>query len=153
MKESDLKREKNIISKLNLKNLPFNVAKDKFCSFNLEMVRHSMSVLSTEVNDPAMKWIFSSVKKYKVFLIIFEVNELGEEIYKEKISNKLPEYSYKTIAQIVDDGVKRNFFQILSSRSKKTHDLKIRNIRPSEGLIINFLNWKIELLNSLMKFK
>ena len=41
--------------------------------------------------------VFFFNKKIKVFLIIFESNELGEEIYKEKISSKLPEYSYKTL--------------------------------------------------------
>ena len=57
---------------------------------------------------------------------------MGEEIYKEKISNKLPEYSYKTIAQIVDEGVLKNFFIKLTPRVKLTKDLKIRNIRLSE---------------------
>jgi len=86
-------------------------------------------------------------------LIIFESNELGEEIYKEKISSKLPEYSYKTVAQIVDDGVRKNFFIKLDARAKTTKDLKIRNVRPSEEVIIEFINWKIDLLASLMKFK
>ena len=78
---------------------------------------------------------------------------MGEEIYKEKISSKLPEYSYKTVAQIVDDGIKRNFFIKLDARAKTTKDLKIRNVRPSEEIIIEFINWKIDLLSSLMKFK
>jgi len=129
----DQKRQKNIISKLNLAKLPFEISPDRMCALNLEMARHS--------------------KKYKVFLIIFESNELGEEIYKEKISSKLPEYSYKTVAQIVDDGVKKNFFIKLDARAKTTKDLKIRNVRPSEEVIIEFINWKIDLLASLMKFK
>ena len=54
-----------------------------------------------------MKWCLSTEKRMRVFLLIFEANELGEEIYKESISSKLPEYSYKTIAQIIDDGIKK----------------------------------------------
>ena len=108
-KNIDLTRQKNIISKLNLKKLPFNITPDKICDLNLEMARHSRSVLKYQEDKPGIKWCFSSIKKLKVFLIIFESNELGEEIYKEKISSRLPEYSYKTIAQIVDDGIKRNF--------------------------------------------
>ena len=153
LKAADLKRQKNIISKLNLKKLPFDITSDKVCDLNLEMVRHSKSVLKYQDYKPGIKWCFSSIKKLKVFLIIFESNELGEEIYKEKISSKLPEYSYKTIAQIVDDGIKRNFFIKLEARRSKNKDLKIRNVRPSEDLIIEFVNWKIDLLASLMKFK
>jgi hypothetical protein len=41
----------------------------------------------------------------------------------------------------------------LEARAKKTKDLKIRNVRPSEEVIIEFINWKIDLLASLMKFK
>jgi N12 class adenine-specific DNA methylase len=150
---NDLKRQKNIISKLNLKKLPFDIPTDRICDLNLEMARHSRSVLKYQEDKSGIKWIFSSIKKYKVFLIIFEANELGEEIYKEKISSKLPEYSYKTVAQIIDDGIKKNFFIKLEARAKKTKDLKIRNVRPSEDVIIEFINWKIDLLSSLMKFK
>ena len=149
----DLRRQKNIISKLNLKKLPFDISPDRICDLNLEMARHSRSVLKYQEDKSGIKWIFSSIKKYKVFLIIFEANELGEEMYKEKISTKLPEYSYKTIAQIVDEGVKKNFFNKLEARAKKTKDLKIRNLRPSEDIIIEFVNWKIDLLSSLMSFK
>ena len=84
----DLKRQKNIISKLNLKKLPFDITADKICDLNLEMARHSRSVLKYQEDKPGIKWCFSSIKKLKVFLIIFESNELGEEIYKEKISSQ-----------------------------------------------------------------
>ena len=149
----DLKRQKNIISKLNLAKLPFDISPDRMCDLNLAMVRHSSAVLKYQEEKSGIKWIFSSIKKYKVFLIIFEANELGEEIYKEKISSKLPEYSYKTIAQIVDDGVVKNLFIKLKASSKIKKDLKINNLRPSEEIIIEFINWKIDLLASLMKFK
>ena len=145
----DLKRQKNIISKLNLAKLPFDIAPDRICDLNLEMARHSRAVLKYQEDKSGIKWIFSSIKKYKVFLIIFEANELGEEIYKERVSSKLPEYSYKTVAQIIDEGISKNFFLKLAPRIKKTKDLKIRNIRPSEDIIVGFVNWKIDLLSSL----
>ena len=149
----DEKRQKNIISKLNLKKLPFDIPFDRICDLNLEMVRHSKLVLKYEDDKTGLKWVFSSIKKYKVFLVIFEANELGIEIYKEKISSQLPEYSYKTIAQIIDEGVSKNFFLKLKARACQSKDLKIRNVRPSEDLIIEFVNWKIELLSSVMKFQ
>ena len=149
----DQKRQKNIIDKLNLQKLPFNISPDKICDLNLEMARHSKLVLKYEEDKTGLKWVFSSIKKYKVFLVIFEANELGIEIYKEKISSKLPEYSYKTIAQIVDEGVSKNIFLKLKARVNQSKDLKIRNLRPSEDLIVEFINWKIELISSLMKFR
>ena len=149
----DLKRQRNIISKLNLKKLPFKIPDEKMCDLNLEIARHSKMVLKFEEDKSGLKWVFSSIKKYKVFLVIFEANELGKEIYKEKISSKLPEYSYKTIAQIVDEGVSKKIFLKLQARVNKPKDLKIRNVRPSEDIIVEFINWKIELLSSVMKFK
>ena len=149
----DERRQKNIISKLNLNKLPFDIPFDKICDLNLEMARHSKLVLKYEDDKTGLKWVFSSIKKYKVFLVIFEANELGIEIYKEKISSQLPEYSYKTIAQIVDEGVSRKVFLKLKARACQSKDLKIRNVRPSEDLIIEFVNWKIELLSSVMKFQ
>ena len=146
--EEDSKREKRIISQLNLKKLPFKVSKDKLCDLNVAMIRHSMSVLKYQEYTEGIKWCFSSIKRLKVVLVILESNELGEEIYKERISSKLPEYSYKTIAQIIDHGVSKNYFLKLPPRIKQTHDLKIRNIRPSEDIIVGFVNWKIDLLSS-----
>ena len=153
LSNEDLKRQRNIISKLNLKKLPFDVPSDRMCDLNLELARHSRSVLKYQEDKPSIKWCFSSIKKLKVFLIIFEANELGEEMYKEKISSLLPEYSYKTVAQIIDDGIKKKFFIKLEARGQKSKDLKIRNVRPSEEVIIEFINWKIDLLSSFMKFK
>jgi hypothetical protein len=153
LSDEDAKREKRIISQLNLKKLPFKVSKDKLCDLNVAMIRHSMSVLKYQENAAGIKWCFSSIKRLKVFLVILESNELGEEIYKEKISSKLPEYSYKTIAQIIDEGISKNFFIKLAPRIIKTRDLKIRNIRPSEDIIVGFVNWKIDLLSSLNEFK
>ena len=153
IKIEDKKRQENIINKLNLKKLPFKISLDNICSLNLEMARHSRSVLKLHEEKPSIKWCYSTIKKYKVFLIIFEANELGEEMYKEKISSLLPEYSYKTVAQIIDDGIKKKFFIKLEARGQKSKDLKIRNVRPSEEVIIEFINWKIDLLSSFMKFK
>ena len=89
----------------------------------------------------------------KVFLLIFESNELGKEIYKENVSNRLPEYSYKTIAQIIDDGMKKGYYLQMVPRAKKQTDLKIRNIRPSEDLVTEFINWTIDILSTAATFQ
>ena len=155
--EQNTKRTNRIISKLNLKKLPFKITEEQFCSSYTEMFKELTPLFKYLPHEYAMKWCLSSEKKMRVFLLVFEANELGKEIYKESISSEIPEYSYKTIAQIIDDGVKKGYFIKLAPRTKISTDAKIRNIRPSEELVIEFINWNIDLLstfsNFLKKFK
>ena len=152
LSEQDTKRTKRIISKLNLKKLPFKITEEQFCSSYTEMFRELTPLFKYEPHEYAMKWCLSTEKRMRVFLLIFEANELGEEIYKESISSKLPEYSYKTIAQIIDDGLKKGYFIKLAPRTIISSDAKIRNIRPSEELVIEFVNWNIDLLSTFSDF-
>ena len=152
LSEQDTERTKRIISKLNIKKLPFKITEDQFCSSYTEMFKELTPLFEYKTGEYAIKWCLSTEKRMKVFLLIFEANELGEEIYKESISSKLPEYSYKTIAQIIDDGIKKGYFLKLSPRSIKSTDSKIRNIRPSEDLVIEFINWNIDMVSSIANF-
>ena len=152
LSEQDIKRTKRIISKLNLKKIPFKISEDQFCSSYTEMFMELTPLFKYKPGEYAMKWCLSTEKRMRVFLLIFEANELGEEIYKESISSKLPEYSYKTIAQIIDDGLKKGYFIKLEPRTKISTDAKIRNIRPSEELVIEFINWNIDLLSTFSNF-
>ena len=153
LSDEDLRREKIITSKLNLKKLPFKVSKENFCSRYAEMFKEMTPLFKYREEEYAMKWCLSTEKKMKVFLLIFESNQLEKEIYKEKIANKLPEYSYKTVAQIVDEGIKKNFFVNLPPRAHIVKDAKVRNIRPSEELVIEFINWHIDIISVLSKFQ
>jgi len=153
LSDEDLRREKIITSKLNLKKLPFKVSKENFCSRYAEMFKEMTPLFKYRKEEYAMKWCLSTEKKMKVFLLIFESNQLEKEIYKEKIANKLPEYSYKTVAQIVDEGIKKNFFVNLPPRALIVKDGKVRNIRPSKELVIEFINWHIDIISILSKFQ
>ena len=150
--EQNTKRTNRIISKLNLKKLPFKITKEQFCSSYTEMFKELTPLFRYQPHEYAMKWCLSSEKRMRVFLLVFEANEFGKEIYKESISSEIPEYSYKTIAQIIDDGLKRGYFIKLAPRTKISTDAKIRNIRPSEELVIEFINWNIDLLSTFSNF-
>ena len=152
LSEKDYKREKRIVSKLNISKLPFNISAENFCIRYTEMFRDMKPVFLYEDGDSAMKWCFSTSKRMRIFLLIFEANEAGTEIYKENISSLLPEYSYKTVAQIIDEGVAKEFFEKLAPRNMSSKDSKIRNIRPSEELVIEFINWNIEVISTLTNF-
>ena len=147
-----LKRERRILKRLNLKKLPFEPSMDEFCGMYIEMIADLKDSFTFEDDKPGMQWCVSTIKRFKVFLLIFEANEIGNEIYKELLSAKLPGYSYKTIAQIVDEGLEKGFFIKLPPRIREKHDLKIRNIRPSEDLTVEFINANIDMISSLMKF-
>jgi len=149
----NLKRDQRILSQLNLKKLPFKISIDNFSSKYLEMFLDLKPLFKYRSGEYAMKWCLSTEKKMKVFLLIFEANERGREIYKENISSQLPEYSYKTIAQIVDQGIVKGFFLKLAPRRCKMKDSKIRNIRPSEELVVEFMNWNIELISTISEFQ
>ena len=152
LSDEDLKREKRITSKLKLNKLPFKISKENFCSGYSEIFKEMTPLFKYKEEEYAMKWCLSTEKKMKVFLLIFEANQLEKEIYKEKISNKLPEYSYKTIAHIIDEGVLKKFFLKIPPRNYTVKDAKVRNIRPSEDLVVEFMNWHIDLISVLSKF-
>ena len=153
LSDEDLKREKRITSKLRLDKLPFKISKENFCSRYSEIFKEMSPLFKYKEGEYAMKWCLSTEKRMKVFLLIFEANQLEKEIYKEKIANKLPEYSYKTIAHIVDEGVLKKFFLKIPPRNYITKDAKVRNIRPSEDLVIEFINWHIDIISILSKFQ
>ena len=150
--DESLKRERRILKRLNLKKLPFQTSMDKFCGMYIEMIADLKDSFTFEDDKPGMQWCVTTIKRFKVFLLIFEANEIGKEIYKELLSAKLPGYSYKTIAQIVDEGLEKGFFIKLPPRIREKHDLKIRNIRPSEDLTVEFINANIDMISSLIKF-
>ena len=149
----DAERDQRILLQLNLKKLPFKISMDNFSTRYLEMFLDIKPLFKYQPGDYAMKWCLSTEKKMKVFLLIFEANELGKEIYKESISNQLPEYSYKTVAQIIDQGISKGYFVNLAPRYQNTKDSKIRNIRPSENLVVEFMNWNIELISTFAAFQ
>ena len=146
-------RENNIHSGVNLAKLPFKILDKNLFNFTKELSANLIKIFSLSSQKESIKWCFSSQKKMKVFLIIFEANENIKSIYKEQISKKLPEYSYKTIAAIVDEGLSRGYFvNLKSSDVKKIEDKKIHNIRPSESLIVDFINWNIEAICILQDY-
>ena len=149
LSKKDASREKRIVRNLKLDKLPFTIKPENFCDFLTNIIRDYKSIFSVKGRSEATTWCLSSMKKFKIFLIIFEANELGKEIYKEQIATQLPEYSYKTVASIVDEGLKKEYFVKLSPRVSEVKDLKISNIRPSEELTADFINWSIEAIAML----
>ena len=142
-------RGKKIIGKLNLNKLPFEINSSNLNNFGQDTSKDLQSIFFG-IESSSLKWCMSTVKKAKVFTLIFQANENGVPIYKEEIAKKLPEYSYKTIATIVDEGVEKGYYVPLDPYTNKTvMDKKIKNIRPSEEIVTDFLNWNIQRISTV----
>ena len=146
IKEKD--RGKKIFQKLNTERLPFKVSTSDLREFGKDIAK-DLNFIFMGIESTALKWCMSTVKKAKVFTIIYGANENGKQIYKEEVSKKLPEYSYKTIATIIDEGIARGYYIPLDPMDKEVHDKKIKNIRPSEEVVIAFLNWNIDRISTV----
>ena len=59
--------------------------------------------------------------------------------------------SVKTIANIIDEGVAKNYYVTLDPVEKKISDKKVKNIRPSLELITAFYNYNIERIATIDK--
>lgn len=121
-----------------------NIDPDNLGSLVSDFIHH---VFVERQKSDSLNWCFANIKRVKIFLQIFHSNQSGNEIYKEEIAKNLPEYSYKTIAKIIDDGISKKYFVLLAPDGKIGSDAKVKNIRPSEKLITDFLNISIEILS------
>ena len=148
MKSRARDRVEEIFKRVNSDKLPFKINPEKLNKLGMDIAEDLNNVLQGINISPALKWCLSTIKKAKVFTLIYQANERGLSIYKEKKAKKLPEYSYKTIATIIDEGSLKGYYVPLepyeNSDRKKISDKKVKNIRPSLDLIVSFYNWNIE---------
>ena len=147
--EKQKEREDRIYSKLALEKLPFKLKKENFKILGNAISLAFHEIYNNQVKSEQLRWVFSNVKRLKIFLTIFHANEKGEEIYKEELSKKIPEYSYKTISKIIDEGNTGGVYIALNPDGASGRDAKIKNIRPSEELMVDFLNWSINIFKTL----
>ena len=145
-------RVEEIFKKVNSEKLPFSIDPKSLNELGLDIADDLNKVLQGINLSPALKWCLSTIKKAKVFILVYQANERGLPIYKEEIAKKLPEYSYKTIATIIDEGIEKNYYVPLepyeNSKEKKILDKKVKNIRPSLDLIASFYNWNIDRIST-----
>ena len=144
-------RDKRILARLNLDKLQPRFRDNNFKTLGAEVSSFIHFVFELRKRTESLNWCFANIKRVKIFLLIFHANELGNEIYKEEIAKNIPEYSYKTIAKIIDDGIEKKHFVLLTPDGISGKDAKIKNIRPSEDLVTDFLNLSIEIISYISK--
>ena len=155
MKSRARDKVEEIFKKVNINKLPFKISPEKLNELGIDIADDLKNIFNGLNMSPALKWCLSTIKKAKVFTLIYEANELGLSIYKEEIAKKLPEYSYKTIATIIDEGIHNGYYIPLkpyeSIDKKKNLDKKVKNIRPSSDLVASFYNWNIDRILRISK--
>ena len=145
---SDFKtRNQRINSKLNLDKISSKLKKINAESLGLLVSEFIHHIFIEQNKSHSLNWCFANIKRVKIFLQIFHANQSNVEIYKEEIAKNLTEYSYKTIAKIIDDGLSKGYYILLHPDGDPGRDAKVKNIRPSEEMIVDFLNLSLEILN------
>ena len=139
-------RNKRIFSKLEFNKLPFKVGANGWKTLGANVSALIHQTFEMRKSKKPLNWCFANVKRIKIFLEIFHANESGTEIYKEKIAKTIPEYSYKTIAKIIDDGIAKGYYELLAPDGEIGNDGKVKNLRPSEELVTDFLNLCIDII-------
>jgi|TARA_B100001063_G_C16608238_1_gene474384 hypothetical protein len=142
-------RIEEIAKDINFSRLPFTIDNQQLNKLGTDIAKDLSHILSGISLCPALKWCLSTVKKAKVFVIIYQANENSKPVYKEEIAKLLPEYSYKTIATIIDEGISKGYYVPLDPVDQKVKDKKIKNIRPSIEVITSFYNWNIERIRTI----
>ena len=152
MKNNRNDRLEEIFKKINIDELPFSIKSIQLHEFGLDIANGLTKVVSGISANQALKWSLSTVKKAKVFILIYQANVRSLPIYKEEIAKKLTEYSYKTIASIIDEGILKGYYLPLEPlNGKKIIDKKVKNIRPSSELVTSFYNWNIDRILRISK--
>ena len=152
MNEKEL-RTQRINSFLKLSKLPSQFQKLNSSSLGAIVSNFVHHVFIEKTKSLSLNWCFANIKRAKIFFQIFHANQMGKEMYKEEIAKNLTEYSYKTIAKIIDEGVSNGYYILLAADIINGRDTKVKNIRPSEELITDFLNLSIEILAYIDKNK
>lgn len=101
-------------------------------------------------NSKFLKY-FSGHDKWLLLLEIIKSSSKGEIIYKEQLARKI-KCSHKTLTKYIDECIEGSFFIYLNPINQVVKDKRIVNIRPSEELIIAFINYQVEKIQNSLAF-
>lgn len=87
--------------------------------------------------------------KWKLLNLVIHYSVRGESLYKSKIMKHL-KMSLRNFDTIIKEAVERGLFQILPAYNAKANS-KIKNIRPSENLIIEYIKYNTSRLGRGIK--
>ena len=77
-------RVEEIFKHLKADKLPFKIDPSKLNELGLDIAEELIRIFKGINMSPALKWCLSTIKKAKVFTVIYQANERGLPIYKEE---------------------------------------------------------------------
>tara|TARA_R110000824_G_scaffold73506_1_gene187174 strand:- start:33 stop:554 length:522 start_codon:yes stop_codon:yes gene_type:complete len=98
--------------------------------------------LRQSVNCSQLGFFTSTNEKWKLLNLIFYYSTKGESFYKAKCMKYL-RMSARNFDAIIKEAIARGSFIYLSPYGAKLNS-KIRNIRPSEKLIIEYIRYNVQ---------
>ena len=138
---------------LNLINAEHNVCIEnmhKGFQFCHDIVNNEIALYDHYKNSKTLKY-FSGMEKWNLLLEVVRCSSTGEIVYKEKLAKKL-RCSHKTLTKYINEALEGGLFIMLNPISGVIKDKRIVNIRPSEDLIIDFVNYSVQNVVKTLNF-
>ena len=150
-----IKRHDDIGKRLNLNliNAEHNICiknMHKGFQFCTDIVDNEIALYDHYKNSKTLKY-FSGMEKWNLLLEVIKCSSAGEIVYKEKLAKKL-QCSHKTLNKYINEALEGGLFIMLNPMSGKIKDKRIINIRPSEDLIIDFINYSVQNVVKTLNF-
>ena len=144
-----IKKSDPIWKKINLfQNLKHNTDDDVeiYARAEIKMLqcfaRDQIFNLKQSVDCPLLGFFTTTNQKWKLLNLIFYFSTKGESFYKAKCMKYL-KMSARTFDAIIKEAVDRGSFIYLSPYNAPINS-KIRNIRPSEKLCIEYIRYNVQ---------
>ena len=93
---------------------------------------------------------FNGMEKWKLLLEVIHSSSCGKVVYKEELSRKT-KCSHKTLTKYINECIEAGYFIYLDPINQKIQDKRIINLRPSEDLIVAFINYSVARIENSIK--
>ena len=106
------KEEEEYILQLKLEKLPFKLKEENFKILGnaVSLVFHEIYKIKLKAIN--LKWVFSTVKRFKIFLEIFYANEKGEKFTKKRLQKKFLNTHIKQYLKLLMMDMQKEFMYL-----------------------------------------
>ena len=132
-----ISKTKKMWSEINI-DINFNIGKEMLQVFSRDMIFN----LRQSNNCLQLGYFSTDINRWKILNLIINKNAKGETFYKYKIIKYL-KISSRTFDQIIKDAVDGGFFVYADPLNKKKINKNVKNLRPSEKLIIEYTRYNV----------
>lgn len=119
-------------------DINFNIGKEMLQVFSRDMIFN----LRQSNNCSQLGYFSKDLNRWKILNLIINKNAKGETFYKYKIIKYL-KISSRNFDQIIKDAVDAGFFIYADPFNKGKQNKNIKNLRPSEKLVIEYTRYNV----------